>query len=92
MSLVMNVISRVGAGMQKTTEGEQNICYFLRIFLEYKWSLIKIEFFSIIIAILYCYCIIMLLLLYCYVIQCCLYLLLQTAIKLKFFIPFYFKV
>lgn len=56
----MNVISRVGAGMQKTTEGEQNICYFLRIFLEYKWSLIKIEFFSIIIAILYCYCIIML--------------------------------
>lgn len=56
----MNVISRVGAGMQKTTEGEQNICYFLRIFLEYKWSLIKIEFFSIIIAILYCYYIIML--------------------------------
>lgn len=56
----MNVISRLGAGMQKTTEGEQNICYFLRIFLEYKWSLIKIEFFSIIIAILYCYCIIML--------------------------------
>lgn len=56
----MNVISRLGAGMQKTTEGEQNICYFLRIFLEYKWSLSKIEFFSIIIAILYCYCIIML--------------------------------
>lgn len=56
----MNVISRVGAGMQKTTKGEQNICYFLRIFLEYKWSLIKIEFFSIIIAILYCYCISML--------------------------------
>lgn len=56
----MNLISRLGAGMQKTTEGEQNICYFLRIFLEYKWSLIKIEFFSIIIAILYCYCISML--------------------------------
>lgn len=60
MSLVMNVISRLGAGMQKTTEREQNIYYFFRIFLEYKWSLIKIEFFSIIIAILYCYCISML--------------------------------